>query len=170
MATQPLHFTGPKHLLGWLRGHAAGESILHEAMVPLCEGCRFNRRPVLVTLHSDGLVVAIGHRIDIHMAVTMHSDTEEGREFAEDYLERGLSQKFRDLMWQAAFAVGVERQQFTGARGMCRKHTRDDEIRRLQSLIFLRDLAAWRKRWRGQFGEQAIDEIARDAKVSMLDL
>lgn len=141
MAT-PLHFTGPKHLLGFLRGHAVGESILHEAMTEHCEGCRFQqrrkrRRPVLLVLHSDGYAEVHGSGIQVLVVQALAADGAERELFAEKYLEDNLPRRFQRVY------QGWGR----GTGDVCKVQTVDDEIARLQALIFLRDLEAWRKRW-----------------------
>jgi hypothetical protein len=140
-----LHFTGPKHLLAWLRSHAKGESILHEAMVPLCEGCRHARRPVLVRLYSDGYVHAVGEGVDIHIATVLHSEPlSASEEWAEKYAVWWAPPKFREMLERCEMATGATKRRFGGASEMHRKRTRDDELDLLLGLVGLMD---WEKLW-----------------------
>jgi hypothetical protein len=159
MSAKPLHFTGPKHLLGWLRGHAVGESVLHEAMVPLCEDCRVSRRPVLLILHPDGIVeMHCQRKIDIRVVNAYTTETPTEELWQMHYIFHNLPRSHQAIYQGPVFCP----------IGKCQPKTKDDEIARLQGMIFLRDLRAWKQRYRESFGTEAIDEIARDVKVTML--
>jgi hypothetical protein len=158
--TVPLNFTGPKHLLSWLQHHAKGQTFWHDATVAMCEECRHARRPVLLILHPDGAVELYhGRGLQVHVVHAFRVDTEAREEWQARYISFRLPPVFRPLYtgWKQGYV------------GKCWEKTIDDELEHLRSLIFLRDVDAWRQRYRDKFGAKAIDEIARDVRVTMFE-